>query len=227
MAKRLTVQDKILLAALDLVRLDKTEFSAEDLVVAAWKKYPDTFGLAGYVTKEGVAKYPDSNRVFAEIMGSKPLRKQGHVRKVGRKLYELTDVGRDKAEFLAGIDAENTPSKASLPRSIEIELRRLLSSRVIEKLVSGQNEDISFYDACTFWGITPRSSAIELEGRLESTQQVIRRASEAVVGGAATFEHGGDTFTDQQLDLLSEADSVLRSRFDQELAIIRKRTDER
>ena len=92
--KPLSITEKLLLSALDLEENGRCPFSAEDLVVSAWKKFPDAFGLAGYRDTNSQLCYPDSYRVFAEIMGSKPIRKRGLLRKVGTKMYQLTEAGQ-------------------------------------------------------------------------------------------------------------------------------------
>ena len=52
-----TVPEKILLAAFQLEEESKSPFSAEDLIVASWKRFPKTLGLKGYAEL-----YPDSNK---------------------------------------------------------------------------------------------------------------------------------------------------------------------
>lgn len=227
MRGRMTISDKLLLAALDLVQEGRAEFTAEDLVVSAWRKYPDAFGLSGHTDPRGVPMYPDSNRVFAEIMGSKPVRKQGYLRKVGTKMYGLTEAGRSRAASLVGGDWDTATTKASLPRDIGVELRRLLGSKAAEKVSEGRRVELTFYDACTFWGITPRSSAIELEGRLENMAKVVARAYTPLEGSSAAFEHGGPAYTRADLDQLRSVDEALQEMFSAELGTIRKRTDER
>ncbi|MBC8217893.1 MAG: hypothetical protein H8E73_05455, partial [Planctomycetes bacterium] len=64
--ERLTVSDKLLLAALALDGDQEKSFTAEDLVVSAWQNFPMAFGLRGHNDEDGAPKYPDSNRVFAE-----------------------------------------------------------------------------------------------------------------------------------------------------------------
>src|SRR3974390_754266 len=49
-----TVPEKILLAAHQLEQQGQSPFSAEALIVAAWQKFPRTFGLKGYSDQ-----YPD------------------------------------------------------------------------------------------------------------------------------------------------------------------------
>src|SRR5207248_3215404 len=79
-----TVPEKILLAAFELEEQGQSPFSAESLVVAAWQKFPKTFGLKGYSDV-----YPDSNKVLASIMGVKGLAHRGWLVKMGQKLYAM------------------------------------------------------------------------------------------------------------------------------------------
>src|SRR3954470_19103153 len=97
---KITVHEKLLLAATELENSGSKTFTAEDLVVAAWRLDPETFGLAGHLDDKGRPAFPNSNRVFVEIMGSKPIRKQGLLAKSGTKTFRLTESGRQRAEQL-------------------------------------------------------------------------------------------------------------------------------
>jgi len=223
----LTVPDKLLLAALELEEKGLRPFSAERLVVSAWQKFPDTFSLAGYREENGELSYPDSNRVFAEIMGSKPIRKRGMLEKVGSKMYQVTEAGHEHAQTLLSRRQRLPIQKASLPREVARELKRLFESKALEKVKSNRNNDLTFYDACAFWRISPRSSAIELEGRLANLEGVVESAVKIVKRKAASFEHGGHAFGRDDLQVLLNVHRKLQERFQEELRIIRKRTDER
>lgn len=224
----LSVPDKLVLAAYELEEGGQRPFSAEDLVVSAWRKFPDTFGLAGYRAEDGQLLYPDSNRVFAEVMGSKPIRKRGLLRKVGRKMYQLTEAGREYAGTLSRRPAESVAEKAALARGLVAEpLRRLLSSRAVEKFKNGRISDITFYDACAFWGISPSSSAIQLKGQVANFEKIVKAAQDVARDRATTFEHGGRAFTTEDLGILLQVHEHLLQSFRQEIDIIRMRTDER
>ena len=80
-----TVPEKILLAADQLDKTGQSPFSAEALTVAAWQKFPKTFGLKGYTEL-----HPDNNKILAAIMGEKGLARRGWLSKMGQKLYALT-----------------------------------------------------------------------------------------------------------------------------------------
>jgi len=87
MAKdELTIPDLLLRTAATL----DAPFSAEQLVVAAWKLHPIRFGLKNGYEKQ----YPDSNRVLSCLMGAKGLVKRGWFVKVGEKMYRLSSTGR-------------------------------------------------------------------------------------------------------------------------------------
>src|SRR5438045_384430 len=84
-----TVPEKILVAADQLDKQGQSPFSAEALIVAAWQKFPKTFGLKGFAEQ-----YPDSNKVLSSIMGVRGLAGRGWLAKMGQKLYVLSRDGR-------------------------------------------------------------------------------------------------------------------------------------
>lgn len=228
----LTVCDKLLLAAYGLDGGEGRSFSAEDLVVAAWERFPRAFGLRGYHDADGVPRYPDSNRVFAEVMGSKPIRKRGHLVKIGQKTYALTPTGRqatlrlqEKQQTDSG--GEPTTGKATLSRDILGRLDRLLDSRAVLRAQQGEFERITFHDACVFWGITPRSTAIELEGSLANVAAVIRETESAISHGASERRTGKDDLAVTTGELLRTVHRYLQEKFADELTTIRKRTHQR
>lgn len=227
MTRGLTVPDKLLLAAFELDESGKRPFSAEDLVIAAWRHFPDAFGLAGYRDGNGSLTYPDSNRVFAEIMGSKPIRKRGFLVKVGSKMYQISQAGREQARLLLTRPVGSEPQKINLERGTENEMKRLFASKAVEKVKAGRQDQLTFYDAFDFWGISPRTTAIELEGRFANFGQVVQVAKAAAAGQPASFEHGGASFGAADLDMLAKVHDVLLEKFSEEIALIRERTDER
>lgn len=229
---KLSVCDKLLLAASGLEKRNVLPFTAEDLVVAAWNKFPNAFGLVGYYDDQGCPLYPDSNRVFAEIMGSKPIRKRGLLVKVGQKMYRLTETGRDLAAQLESSvtedpEARRSEAKIGLPRDMLSEIRRLLGSRAVRKVDNDQSDSLTFHDACLFWGVTPQSSAIELEGRLENLNGTVSAARRALGGGQARLKHGGKSLSPGSFDLIDSTHHELLKKFQAEIRTIRGRTDQR
>lgn len=226
-SKNFSVSEKLLLAAFELEKDRRQPFSAEDLVVKAWQKFPDAFGLAGYYNDDGHPLYPDSNRVFAEIMGSKPIRKRGLLTKVGKKMYQLTASGREHAQLLLNREVSSPLKKTSLSREIRKEIQRLLSTKAVEKYKNNRHKDLTFSDACSFWRISPRSSAIEFKGRTANLVSILKVTHDSIQNTDVAFKHGGQTFGTNELNILQKVHDTLLERFKREIEIIQKRTDER
>jgi hypothetical protein len=222
---KLSVADKLVVAAHKLTMSGKAPFTAEDLVVAAWRAYPDTFGLPGYADADGRSMYPDSNRVFAEIMGTKPVRERGYLVKVGNKLYQLTEAGTHYAGGLLsqaiGIE------KIGLARPLKEELGRLLKAKATDKFKAGRIDEITFYDACGFWKISARSTAIEYTGRYNNIKNILASAKIATQGKSIVLQHGGDTITLNDVNTLQEIHHLMHERFAAEIDVILRRTDQR
>ena len=235
MASRgLTASDKLLLAAYKLDQGGGISFTAEDLVIAAWQRYPRTFGFRGHDGGNGLPLHPDSNRVFAEIMGSKPIRKRGYLVKVGEKTYGLTESGRQAAEQIAHDESAGgtrvsmeAAGKATVSRPVRAKLERLLISRAVQRTQAGEPDRITFHDACVFWGLTPGSVAIELEGSFANIDTVIATAEKSVRSGASELRAGGNDLSCATTDLLRRVHSLLKEKFADELSTIIQRTDQR
>jgi len=225
---RLSVAEKLLVAALELRREGNTSFSAEDLVVAAWQRFPTAFGLRGHVDDEGKPVYPDSNRVYAEIMGSKPLRKLGLIKRIGNKMYALTEAGRSRALSLEGKPPEESSDRLTLARETTDQIRRLFDSKAAQKYRDGSMDDISFFDACGFWGISPRSSAKDLWNKFADIEAVLSEAHNAVrARNGGRSHHGGAMLTVEDIAKLQSLHRDLRTKFVNDVECIEKRTDER
>jgi hypothetical protein len=229
---RVTVHEKLLLAAAQLEEEGKSPFSAEDLVVAAWRLDPETFGLAGYMDDRGRPAYPNSNRVFAEIMGSKPIRKQGLLAKSGTKTFRLTESGRQRVQDLRSrsddiVGQSTSDGKVAFGRDTSRKLQKLLGTRAVEKARSGHIDDITFTDASSFWGITARSTAMTFQARLGDVEGVLRAAQGAAAQRPIRFEHGGKAYTSNDVQQLIDLHRMMLERFSSQLDIIRGRLDER
>jgi hypothetical protein len=222
----LSVHEKLLLAAARLESQGISPFTAEDLVVAAWEDYPDTFGLAGHNDLDGQPRYPNSNRVFAEIMGSKPIRKQGLLEKRGTKLFRVTETGRQKAANLTDRKGGNT-KKAAFSRETQREFQRLVKSRALDKHKENRDDDITFNDAAGFWGISARSSAMEYQGRMGQVVGVLKAALDATSDGPLVLKHGGQPYSQRDINELAEFHGELQARFASEIEVILRRRDER
>ena len=159
-----TVPEKILLAAHQLEDQGQSPFSAEALIVSSWQKFPRTFGLKGYADQ-----YPDSNKVLSCIMGERGLARRGWLSKMGQKLYALTKEGRQVVQRLqaGGEPAPVTGTAAvKVARDQEKYLLSLFACSAVQKFEEGLKDELTFADACRFWGITENLHGEALDSRM-------------------------------------------------------------
>src|SRR5437879_5528457 len=135
-----TVPEKILLAASHLDKQGQSPFSAEALIVAAWQKFPKTFGLKGFAEH-----YPDSNKILSSIMGEKGLARRGWLVKMGQKMYALTREGRQVVRRVTLDDEDPGPSSmVKLSRDQEKFVSGLLESSAVQKFEENRKGELTF-----------------------------------------------------------------------------------
>jgi hypothetical protein len=213
-----TVPEKILLAAHHLEEHGQSPFSAESLVVSAWQKFPKTFGLKGYTNQ-----YPDSNKILSSVMGERGLARRGWLSKMGQKLYALTPAGRDVAQRLLRGD-EPPPAKApvKIARDQEKYLLGLLESVAVQKFEEGLKDELTFADACRYWGITENLHGAAITARLDRLCAVLGDVERALAGGSAELSNGRSISKDD-LNLLAAVHEYLEERFSRHLTLLRNR----
>lgn len=216
-----TVPEKILLAAWQLEEQGQSPFSAEALIVAAWQKFPRTFGLKGYTDQ-----YPDSNKVLASIMGEKGLARRGWLAKMGQKLYALTREGHQVVRRLRqdGEQSARVPADARLNRDQEKLLLSLLDSEVVDKFLEGRKPDITFADATHFWGIGENQHGDAVDARLRRVRSELNEV-ERVVGLSGTTLSTGRSISEADINLIRSIDSYLSERFGRHLNLLRRRAE--
>ena len=164
-----TLPEKILLAASHLEEAGQSPFSAEALIVSAWRKYPRTFGLKGFEEQ-----YPDSNKVLAMIMGEKGLPGRGWMAKVGQKQYALTRDGKQVVrKLVAGEEVPPLTARRTgvkLTREQDLLMQQLQASAAFAKFQRGRQAEWTFSDACRFWSIGDRTGSA-IDERLDENQQ--------------------------------------------------------
>ena len=219
-----TVPEKLLLAALQAREQSKT-FTAEDLVVEAWQMFPDTFGLVGYSDK-----YPDSNRVLTNIMGTKGMRGKGWLQKVGEKQYRLTSKGLIDGEARSNLTEQvETKLRAELDRKTTNALERIMNTSAVKIEAGDELGLLTFNDACGFWDISSRSNANTLVGRLADVTVLLERARKILAkrGRSDSIKLRREKITADDLDRLIKLHEEMQEQFKSELNVLRQRTDER
>jgi len=214
-----TVPEKILLAAEILEKQGQSPFSAEMLIVASWQKFPGTFGLKGFTEK-----YPDSNKILSSIMGEKGLARRGWLVKMGQKLYALTREGRNVIRRM--MDQEEEPPPAGsvhrMSRDHERFLKTLLDSTAVQKFEDNRKHELTFADACRFWGITENMKGDLFDEKLEAMDRTLAEL-DRVLADVDAETSGGRVVTAGDIRVMTNIHRYMEDRFERHLNLLRKR----
>jgi hypothetical protein len=218
-----TVPEKILVAADHLDKTGQSPFSAEALIVASWQKFPKTFGLKGYAEL-----YPDSNKILSSIMGEKGLARRGWLVKMGQKLYALTRDGRQVVRRVTLQEEEAAPNGSLLRLSREQEkfAQNLLESSAVQKFEENRKGELTFADACRFWGVTENMKGDALDARLTQAQSLLGDLDRALADHDAELS-SGRVLTAGDVRVLTNIHRYMEDRFDRHLNLLRSRTPRR
>ena len=132
----------------------------EDIVVGAFKRYPEDFQLRGY------PQYPDSSDVHKPLY---EMKQQGLLRSAN-KTFELTARGLEVASRLVHSDHEN---RDRLTKPEEGEIHRIVNSAAFKLFQEGRKESILDTDFYEYLGVTVRTSRANCLGRLSNVEQAI------------------------------------------------------
>lgn len=215
-----TVPEKILLAAHQLEQEGQSPFSAEALIVSSWQKFPKTFGLKGYADQ-----YPDSNKVLSSIMGEKGLARRGWLVKMGQKLYALTREGRHVvARLTQGGETTTSVPSTRLSRDQERFLLGLLNSAALEKYLENRKGELTFSDACRYWGVTDSMHGDVLDARMARIRAQLGDL-ERLVGSDGIDLSDGRNVAEEEIHQLSKLHNYLEERFSRHLNLLRSRVE--
>lgn len=140
----------------------------EDLVVEAWKLFPQEFGLRGYVDK-----YPDSSDLHKPLYG--PLKREGYVR-VQNKKFGLTERGLAEAERLRQPDHGVQPELGRVRRDQRIEIERLIKKSSVALIEGGDADELVDTDLYDFYGVTVRTKPADFAGRVTTVDAALDAA---------------------------------------------------
>jgi hypothetical protein len=156
----LSKPQKILAVMFYLCRGEHRTLQYEDIVVAAFKRYPEDFQLRGY------PQYPDSSDIHKPLY---EMKSQGLVRSAN-KTFELTQRGLEVASKLVHTKAED---KSRLTKQEENEINRILNSAAFRLFREGRKESVLDTDFYEYLGITVRTSRADCYGRLSNVEHAI------------------------------------------------------
>jgi hypothetical protein len=210
-----TVAEQVLQAARQLEQDGERTFTAEALIVAAWRINPIAFGLKGFADR-----YPDSNKVLSVIMGERGLARQGMLDKVGVKQYTLTERGRKMlAKGKRGLRAEEGMVRSSrgpgLSREADQLLIRLSASVAASRYRFNAKDLITFPLACQFWGVTT-TDPDAIRAACVKTRQLLAKIEDQFPHQVVELSNG-HRFNRQEVGLLRNVQAYLEQQFDRNL----------
>lgn len=219
-AKIISKSEMVLLAAYD--SWPDSEFTSEELVVACWQKYPDSFGLQGYSHQ-----YPDANIVYRHIMGkSSIVKKQRWLSQKSQKRYALTPAGINHVLKIRGIDSQRAEKQQHrIDRFYEQVLLRVLTGSAWNKLKNNQINGLTFTDACGFWSINPRSSGEQYKAARRDLAEAISTVKRHLdEGNSAITLASRVSVSLKDLNNLEVLEKELDTRFKDQLDLISRRS---
>jgi hypothetical protein len=170
--------EKILISMYQLSAGTSKPLEYEDIVVAAWKLFPEDFGLRKYVRD-----YPDASDIHKPLYG--PLKSRGFVLS-GNKKFKLTEKGiayaskLDKVrQGLLPLDQVIAPASTidRLSRDKEAELKRISETEAFKLFAAGEKEKILDTDFYIYLGTTVRTEKNEFLGRLNAVGDAVADAA--------------------------------------------------
>lgn len=221
---RVGLRQQVLLAALDCSGgdLGKT-FTAEDLLLSAWKRDALAWGLRGHEHE-----HPDSEKIYTEldrasVKGSNVrggLAGLGLFEKVRQRTYRLTAVGLTAASQVAGVDPS---ARGKAERALADAVARVLSHPVFVAWIKNSSMPKYFRDAGHFWGIAPGTPPSVIRARIGEVDRTLETARSLLefkgVDGIAA-QHGRILFDQKDILRASEFQGTLKRRFAKDLATL-------
>ncbi len=152
MEAKLTQADQLLLTAKELVNQGNSPFTRQVLTIAAWTKWPYTFGLEGHQLS-----YPDSHKVHYLLTVG---RKKGGVSDTGlftnaQGKYELTPLGMQRAnQTQATVPTKRKcHDRVILAQEDQQLLLRLIDDPAHTKVRTGLQQEITPREGLGFWAV--------------------------------------------------------------------------
>ncbi|MFA7685526.1 MAG: hypothetical protein WCX95_01860 [Candidatus Gracilibacteria bacterium] len=158
--------EKILYTLYKLFKKNKKSIRFEDIVVALFKAYPETFHLKGY------SEYPDSGDLV-----HKPLyefRKKGLV-EAGNKMFSLTSYGLEMGEKMENLLKDKIVSKSPsrLSHFVDREVNRISRLESFGFFMNQKLDKILDTDLYDYLDVTVRTGRNDFLGRVKTLDKVM------------------------------------------------------
>ncbi|SRR5581483_853344 len=160
----------VLLAIYRVSQMVGNRIPFEDLVVQAWKDYPDQFSLRNH------PEHPDSYRVYNRIYTT--LITERWLVSLRKQVYRLTDKGIEIARELESRSSvkEEKIKINNLTRDEEEFFNHAIKSRALATWKQNKKVDLIDYDARLFFQFSTGTPIRERKRKLENAQDAIQKA---------------------------------------------------
>lgn len=159
-------QEKILQAIFEVAGGTTRLCAYEDIVVQAWRMWPEEFGLRGYTDQ-----YPDASDLHKPLYG--PLKREGLVRNQ-TKTFGLTERGLTVARDLR--EPKRNNGRGRVQRDQKAELQRASERAAVGLVINGGVGDLLDTDLYDFYGVTVRTGPADFAGRVKIVDGAIEAA---------------------------------------------------
>jgi len=221
---RIGLRQQVLLAALECSSgdMEKT-FTAEELLLAAWKRDPAAWGLRGHETE-----HPDSEKIYKELdrvsVRGKNVRgglvSLGLLEKVAQRTFRITGAGIVLATEAAGTNPE---LRATAVRRLADAVSAILSHPVLAEWIRDPTMPKYFRDAGHFWGIAAGTPPSVIRARIATIDRTLEEAKNLLRDKGVdeiAARHGKALFDSVDIERAMEFQSVLKQRFSKDLGTL-------
>lgn len=218
--------EKIIIFAYNKWKFER--FDKFELTVECWLKDNESFGLNGFKSK-----YPNSNKVFSSIMGTKI--KNAFV-SLGDNFYKLNENYLSeikKIQFkLEGKSENNIETdnklKDGLNENERQRLLRCLKSDAYKFFKSENLNEIALVDAYSFWELYPgadqaifREKAQFFDNLISKTRKILESKDQIVLNNRST--NSGLVNKEIIFDIV-ETNNFISDKFNDEIKVIERRS---
>ena len=221
---RIGLKQQVLLAALQCSGgdINKT-FTAEELLLAAWKRDPVSWGLRGHERE-----HPDSEKIYKELDRASVKGKNvrggliglGLFEKIRFRTYRLTTAGLIEASEVRGVEQE---IRGTAERALADAVADILSHPVFLEWLKNPEMPKHFRDAGHFWGIASGTPPSVIRARIRDVDYTLEKAGLLLKTSGAkeiVARHGKTLFDRTDIDRAMEFHETLKQRFTAELTTL-------
>jgi len=218
-ASGLGLKQQVLLAALECSggSIKKT-FTAEELIVHAWRKDKRAWGLRGFEDQ-----HPDANKMLKELdahAGKQGIVGQGMLEKVQQRVYRITPVGLAAASALQPSDKI---ARQKATRELALAVKQILEHPAFKSWMGDSSRPKYFREAGHFWGIAPGTPAKTVRERVAFVEKTLKAALDILVreGVEEVIEQRGKILYERNdIERCLEFQKILKERFARDLRLL-------